>query len=244
MKFIADLHTHTLVSGHAYSTMMENIREASKKGIEILGVTDHGPSMPGGPHIFYFGNMKVLPREIEGVMVLKGCEANIIDYDGNLDIPKSIQDQLDIMIASLHDVCIKPGSVEENTRAYLKAMDNPNVHIIGHPGNPSFPIDKEAVVKKAKEKDILIEINNSSFVSSRIGSEANCLTIAQLCKKYGVKVIAGSDAHTCFHVGEFGEVIKLLSNIEMPEELIISRSKNEIIEYLKNKGKLKDVVLD
>ena len=244
MKFIADLHTHTLVSGHAYSTLMENIKEASKKGIEILGVTDHGPAMPGGPHIFYFGNIKVVPRKIDDVMILRGCEANIIDYDGNIDIPERIQEQLDIIIASLHDVCIKPGTIEENTRAYLKAMDNPNVHIIGHPGNPAFPIDKEAIVKKAKEKDILIEINNSSFVSSRKGSEANCLTIAKLCKKYGVKVIAGSDAHTCFHVGEFGEVIKLLNKVEMPEELIISKNKNEIIEYLKNKGKLKDVTLD
>lgn len=244
MDYIIDIHTHTIVSGHAYTTLLENVKEAAKKGIEVLGNTEHGPAMPGGPHIFHFGNIKVIPREIDGVMILRGCEANIIDFDGNIDIPERIQKYLDIMIASLHDVCMEPGSKEENTRALLKVMDNPNVHIIGHPGNPAFPIDEDAVVKKAKEKDIMIELNNSSFVTSRPGSKEVCKRIAKLCKKHGTKIMIGSDAHTCFHIGEFEEVKRLLKEIEMPEELIMNKSKNEIIEYLKNKGKLSDVTLD
>jgi putative hydrolase len=244
MKYVTDIHTHTIVSGHAYTTLLENVREAKKNGIEVLGNTEHGPTMPGGPHLFYFGNIRVIPREIEGVMILRGCEANIIDFDGNIDIPERFQNYLDIMIASLHDVCIEPGTVEENTRALIKVMDNSNIHIIGHSGNPVFPIDEEAVVKKAKEKDVMIELNNSSFVSSRKGSDVICTRIAKLCKKYGTKVMIGSDAHTCFHIGKFDEVIKLLKGIDMPEELIMNKSKKEIIGYLKNKGKLNDVTLD
>lgn len=70
-KLVVDTHTHTVASGHAYSTIIENCIEASKKGIELIAMTDHGPAMPGGPHIFHFGNLKVIPRYIHGVEVLK-----------------------------------------------------------------------------------------------------------------------------------------------------------------------------
>lgn len=237
MNNVIDVHTHTIASGHAYTTLLENAKEAANKGIKILGVSDHGPKMPGGPHIFYFGNLRVVPKELFGVRILKGCEANIIDFEGNIDIPERVQDSLDYMIASLHDVCIEPGTVEENTKAYLGAMDNPNIMIIGHPGNPRFEIDCETVVKKAKEKDIIIEINNSSFKGARKGCEENCYNIARLCRDNGVKIMFGSDAHTCFQVGEFEDAINLIKDLEIPEELIMNTDECKFLNYLTNKGK-------
>jgi putative hydrolase len=243
MKYVLDTHTHTISSGHAYTTWLENIKEAANIGIKVLATTDHGPTMPGGPHLFYFNNLRVMPRELYGVLHLKGCEANIIDFKGTLDIPEETQRKLDIIIASLHDVCMKPGNRDENTQALLNVMDNKNVDIIGHSGNPSFPIWEEEVIKKAKETDILIEINNGSF-GSRIGSEENCNKIADLCKSYGVKIVLGSDAHTCFQIGKFPKAEKILSDINIPDELIMNTDKNKIIKYLKKKGKLNDINLD
>ena len=237
MKYIIDVHTHTVASGHAYTTLLENAREASTKGIKVLGVSDHGPKMPGGPHIFYFGNLKVVPRELFGIKILRGCEANIIDFEGNIDIPERIQKSLDYIIASLHDVCIEPGTVEEHTNAYLKVMENPNVMIIGHSGNPSFPMDIEAFVKKAKEKDIIIEINSSSFKGARKGCEQTCYNIARFCRDYGVKMIFGSDAHTCYQIGEFNEAVELIKDLNIPEELIMNTDEFKFINYLKKKGK-------
>ena len=51
MKYIIDTHTHTVASGHAYSTLIENAKAASAKGLKALAVTDHGVAMPGGPHM-------------------------------------------------------------------------------------------------------------------------------------------------------------------------------------------------
>lgn len=238
MKFIADLHTHTIVSGHAYSTLMENAKYASEIGLEILGVTDHGPNMPGAPYIWYFGNFKVLPRELYGVKMLYGCEANIIDYEGNLDIPFELQKDLDIMIVSMHEPLMEGcKSADLNTATILKAMDNPNVNILGHLGNPKFPIHEEAIVKKAKEKNILIELNNSSFVSSRLGSDVNCIKIVKLCKELGQKIIVNSDAHFCFSIGSFTVAEKALKDIDMPEELIINTNSEMLIKFLREKGK-------
>ncbi|ERI94356.1 putative hydrolase [Clostridiales bacterium oral taxon 876 str. F0540] len=246
MKYVIDTHTHTIASGHAYSTLLENIKEASENGIKVLAATDHGPKMPGSAHIFYFSNLKVLPREIYGVTLLKGCEANIIDFKGNLDIPDRVQKRLDIIIASLHDACMDPGSREENTKALIGAMKNSNVDIIGHCGNPMFPIYEEEVIKAAKEYNVLIEINNSSLPEngSRAGSIDNCIKIAQLCKEYNARITIGSDAHCCFQIGRFEEADKLLRDVDFPEDLIINTDNSKIIKYLKNKGKLADLKLD
>ena len=72
MKSILDMHTHTIASGHAYSTVIEMAKEASKRELKYLGITDHGPEMPGGPHIFHIGNQRVYPETIYGVKILKG----------------------------------------------------------------------------------------------------------------------------------------------------------------------------
>jgi putative hydrolase len=238
MKYPIDVHTHTLASGHAYSTIMENAKYASEIGLKILGTTDHGPSMPGAPHYWHFGNISVMPRELYGVTMLYGCEGNIIDYDGNIDLPIGVQKKIDILIASIHDpVMPLEASQELNTQAYLKAMDNPYVHIIGHSGNPKYPIFEEEVVRKAKEKNILIEINNSSFIRSRAGSEKNCTKIAMLCKEYDVNIILNSDAHFCSAIGNFDAAIKILKSIDMPEELIINRSTTEFLNFLRARGK-------
>ena len=72
MKYVVDTHTHTTAGGHAYTTWLENVKQASEIGLKLLGTTEHGPKMPGGPHIFYFGNLGVMPRELYGVTLLHG----------------------------------------------------------------------------------------------------------------------------------------------------------------------------
>lgn len=238
MKYVLDMHTHTVASGHAYTTLLENAKYASEIGLELLGSTDHGPTMPGSPHLWFFENYKALPRELYGVTMLYGCEANIIDNKGTLDLPLEVQKKMDILIASIHEPIMTANpNADENTTAFLNAMDNPNIHIIGHSGNPKFPIHEDLFVKKAKEKNILIEINNSSSVRSRIGSEKNCEKIATLCKEYGAKIILNSDAHTCFAIGGFDNAAKMLKKIDMPKELVINRSKKDFLAFLSSKGK-------
>lgn len=241
MKYLIDSHTHTVASGHAYSTLIENARAAAERGLKILAVTDHGPAMPGGPHRFYFGNLKVVPRYIDGVMILRGIEANITDADGDLDMPDKALEKLDLVIASLHDVCIRPGTAEQNTAALINVMNNRHVDIIGHPGNPEFEIDIDAVLKKAKEKDVLIEINNSSFVTSRAGSYRNCLRIAQRAAEIGVNIIAGTDSHICFDIGVFDEAEEVIKKAGVPDSLIMNLYPERFTRYLIGKGKLADL---
>ena len=237
MKYEFDCHIHSLGSGHAYSTIQEIAVSAKKKKLKLIAITDHGPALPGASHIFYIANLKCLPEKMSGVEVLRGVEANIIDYDGGLDVNDKRLGYLDIVLAGYHDACLEPAGAENHTAGMMKVMENALVDVIVHPGNPKFSIEIDKVLKKARETNTLIEINNSSFWISREGSLKNCVAIAKLCKKYGVPVIVGSDAHVASRVGEFDKVKKLFAQIEMPEELIMNRSVKALKTYLKEKGK-------
>jgi putative hydrolase len=210
---------------------------ASQIGMKIIGMTDHGPSMPGGPHIYHFGNLRIMPEYISGVRILKGVEANIMNFEGTLDMPDKFLSKLELVIAGFHDGCLVPGSVEENTSAIIGAMKNPLVDIIAHPGNPQFSIDIEKVVDCAIETNTLIEINNSSFGNARRGSEDNCRLIALEAKKKGALLTTGSDSHICFHVGKFDKVLQLFEDLGIDEELVVSSNPQRLIDFLNKKGK-------
>jgi len=235
LRLVADTHTHTVSSGHAYSTIQENAHEAALKGIEAIAMTDHGPLMTGAPSLFHFWNLKVIPEFINGVRVLKGAEVNIADYSGRLDMPDEMLSRLEFVNASLHDVTIDPGTVEEHTNALICALKNPYVDAVAHPGNPTFQVDIDRVVKAAAEYNKLIEINNNSFMV-RKGSKDNCLDFVKKCRRYGTRITCGSDAHICYDIGKFDAVLKILEEAEMPEELVICTSLDRLNAYLEERA--------
>ncbi|MDO4268416.1 MAG: phosphatase [Eubacteriales bacterium] len=226
MKDILDLHTHTIVSGHAYNTLYEMIRSASEKGVELLGVTEHAPRIPGACHPFYFINFRVVPRTIYGVKLLLGCELNIIDYEGHVDLEPRHSKALDFAIASIHDPCYTNGTAAQNTSAYINAMKNPLVQIIGHPDDGRFPVDYESLVCAAKEHRVLLEVNSSSLhpQCSRVNARDNYITMLELCRKHQVSVIIDSDAHCEADVGNHARAHALLEEIGFPEELVVNSS--------------------
>lgn len=238
MNILMDLHTHTIASGHGYSTLQENIEAAKKIGLKYLGFSEHGPAMPGGPHIFFFQNFRCIPRKYDELELLCGVEANILDYDGNLDIPEDVLQKMDYVIASMHTHCVKPGTMEENTRASIQAMKNPYVTILGHPDDSRYPLDYELLVKTAGEEKVALEINNSSLhpQSIRKGAKENILTLLSYCRKYKVPVLMGTDSHFSSNVGVFEDARKVLKEAEFPEELIMNLHP-ESIKKLRNPGK-------
>ncbi len=236
MKIVVDTHTHTVTSGHAYSTIQENAREAYENGIRMINMSDHGPAMKGGPFLYHFGNMAVIPDIIYGVQIIKGVELNIINYNGEVDLPEAYLRKMELVLASYHEICIEPSTVEDHTSAAVSILANPYIDIFAHPGNPQYQIDIETVVKAAKKYDKLIEINNQSFLV-RKGSEHNCTEIARMCKKYGVRVTTGSDSHISFNIGKFNFVEKLFEEVEMPEELVVTTSVEKMENYLLERQK-------
>ena len=236
MKYqsVMDLHTHTVASGHAYCTLREMAKAASDKGLELLGITEHAPKMPGPCHEFYFQNIKVVPREMYGIQLLLGSEVNILDAAGTVDLAQKTLEKLDVVIASLHVPCIKPGSRQENTEAYLNVMKNPYVNIIGHPDDGRYDIDYEALVQGAKEYGKVLELNNHSMDPdcTRENAVENDTIMLNYCKKYQVPVVMDSDAHFDLLIGEFDLARALLTKLDFPEDLVLNRSVDAVKKYV------------
>lgn len=229
-----DSHTHTIASGHAYSTLHEMVKAAADQGLELIGITEHSMAMPGTCHEYYFMNMRILPRRMCGIEVLHGAEVNIIDFKGNLDMDEYLLRMMDVVIASMHTPCLKSGSCEKNTEAVIGAMRNPYVNILGHPDDSRFPLDYEVVVRTAKEEGVLIELNNNSLhpLGARQNPIPNDIEILKYCRKYNAPIILGSDAHTQEDVGNHRFVQILLEAVNFPEELIVNRSVTEYKKYI------------
>ncbi len=241
MYIEVDSHTHTVASGHAYSTLAENVMAAAARGIKLIAVTDHGPAMPGSPHFWFFKNMRVIPRMIHGVGVLRGIEANIVNFRGEIDIDTELQQQLDIILASLHEPIITPTSRTAHTDGVVKAMASGKIDVFAHGGNPAFPIDVEEVAKAAAYYNVLVEINNSSFTTSRPGSGKNCAALAEAVARHDGFLTFGSDAHIADKVGVFDECLAFVETIGFPKERILSHSVHLFLDFLKRKNKSADL---
>ncbi len=237
MKYFMDLHTHTVASGHAYSTMQENIAAAQAMGLKCLGISDHGPEMLGGPHVMYFWNLKIVPRQYGELKLLCGAEADIMDMEGHLDLDDFTLSRLDYCIASMHGPCFKSGTAKENTDAAIRAMKNPYVKILGHPDDSRFPLEYERLVQAAVEEKVLLEVNNSSLhpLAARQGARENILAMLRLCKKYQCPIILGTDSHISYTIGNFEWVEELLAEVEFPQELIVNTQENYWEKITQNK---------
>ena len=235
MKTLIDVHTHTIASGHAYSTVQEMAQAAASKGIQILGITEHAPSLPGTCTPIYFRNLHVVPREMYGVKLLMGAELNILDTKGSLDLDEHYyRDYLDLRIAGIHQLCYESGTPEENTQGMIEVIRNPWVQIISHPGDGTAELLFEPIVRAAKEAQTLLEINSSSLIPSRHKAQArpNTLEILRLCKELRVPIILGSDAHISFSVGDYRYALPLLEETHFPEELVVNDKPDFFLDYI------------
>ena len=229
-----DVHTHTIASGHAFSTIQEMAMAATEKGLKLLGITEHAPGIPGTCETIYFRNLHVVPREMYGIKLLLGAEINILDGDGNLDMDDELMSKLDLRIAGIHSLCYKWGTREENTHGMIKAIGNPYINIISHPGDGTADLDFEPIVLAAKENHTLFEINNSSLkpIRKKLYAKDNNIEILKLCKRYEVPVILGSDAHISFDIANYEYLPPLLNETKFPDSLIINTSVEQFKSYL------------
>ncbi|NLB91307.1 MAG: PHP domain-containing protein [Clostridiales bacterium] len=245
-----DTHTHTIASGHAFSTVTENAQKAFEAGLEAIAITDHFgadflvPSLSGKPLFPAALNMKVLPNVMEGVRVLAGTEIDIVDKQGRLffwnevmfigsykgkTMMEAMLESRDLTIASVHNF---EGSQQlsegEGTRMYVNVLHTPGVHILGHIGRSRVPFHIPTVVKEAKALGKMIEINNSSL---SYGEEIKqiCRQIVEQCAKEGCPVVVSSDAHSAYEIGIFSQTISLLEEIHFPEELIANTSLEKLL---------------
>lgn len=249
MIILGDYHTHTIYSSgkhnskHAKGTIFENAKIAKQKGLEEIGITEHGFSHK------LFGlkkeNIKKIKEEIEiaqnelGIKILLGIEANIVSSNGDIDISKEERQLFDYVALGFHSFA-KPKSIKEffkffvpnllgfkrkkdfkrNTNALCKAIQNNNVNFITHPG-VKFPIYLEEVCKVTKQNKTKLEVNGKRIAYSKQDVE--------ILKKQKPTLIVNSDAHCPSSVGE----------VNFPTNFVFMNGLENLVENFKTTANFK-----
>jgi len=244
MKITADYHTHTIYS-HGKGTIRENVEAARKKGLSEIAICDHGPG-----HIFYGvrkGNLFKMRREINklneeysDIKILLGLEANVIGYDGYIDVDEDILEIIDILLLGFHYGIIPRGiksmyyfyilnpiskvlslvrkrAVGLNTNAVIKAIEKYPIDVITHPGSKAR-LDIERLAKTAYEHSTALEINSHHGQLSIEGIEE--------ALKTDVEFIINSDAHHPDDVGDFQMGIERALKAKVPIDRIRNAKDN------------------
>ena len=230
---VADLHMHTLMSGHAFGTIREMAMGAAERNLQLIGITEHGPGLPGACDPIYYLNFRAAPRKLYNVEILYGCEVNICT-GGTLSLGRRYLDALDYAIAGIHGFCYENEGAAKNTDSIIKCMADPKVRFISHPDDSRYPIDYPALVQGAKEYGVALEVNNSSLspISFRPGCLENYRRMLPLCMEYGVPVIVDSDAHDPDAVGDFSLAINLLDEVGFDQDLILNTDVQKVKQFL------------
>ncbi len=258
---LCDTHTHTLYSRHSYSTIRENVLEAAAVGLELLASTDHYSCMLYPEQHFrnfqFFFNYGAWPEEWEGVRLLHGCEADIVDVEGNLfghdivvdeeingaklgeptTLKANVFKNCDYVIASVHDRSFsRDASLAQTTQMYINALHDPKVLGLCHLGRSAVPFDVREVVGEAARLNKLVEINVHSLEFGREKVDAACQAIAETCAELGCKISVNTDAHICTAIGKFEPALNLLEKIDFPQELIATSNKASFLAAIEAAG--------
>ncbi len=218
-----DLHIHTLRSNEAFSSLYEIAYEAQCRDMLMIGITDHGPGVPEGAVESYFRQGKRLPKEFLGVRLLFGAEMNIMNQEGELDLPGEIIGLLDVPTAGLHRPAVN--TVEVNTRAMINAIKSGSVKIITHPCSSAAVVDIAKVTMEAIRHRVLLEINASHFryPENLDGGYFERLKIMiHLCREFHHPLIVGSDAHFYLEVGDDSALQKYYQELGLQVDDVIN----------------------
>lgn len=225
MKIFGDYHTHTIHS-HGKGTIRQNVESAIQKGLREIAICDHGPSHMGfGVKHKNFAKIKAeidkLNSEYKEIKILMGVEANIVSYDGDIDVDEDITKLLDILLVGFH-FGARPSSIgdayrmyvlnymgrfsksaakkarELNTNAVIAAINRHKIDLITHPG-AKVDIDTKKLARAAASRGTALELNASHHMLS--------LDYLKIAMTEDVKFMINSDAHTPEDVGKVDSAV-------------------------------------
>ncbi len=221
MKLLVDLHTHTVASGHAYCTVNELVEKAHQLSLEAIAITDHGPGLPNGPHIFHFSNQERFKTIPGNCVVLSGVEEDINGPKGEVFLPENTLSSLEIVLIGLHpypDGWAYTNSKEIVLKSLLTAMENPLIKGVTHPVNNWFDFNSgeiKKIVKNARATGTAVELNLSKIT----GLEKRLFEFLDLAAEFNAPLMINSDAHAVHELGDF-KSLDMFENKIIPENVV------------------------
>ncbi len=200
-----DVHMHT-VTTDGHNTIEEMAEAARGRGYQYLAITDHSKNLAMANGLDdkraeeHVRAIRAVDKETRGIRIFAGIEVDIL-AGGELDLSDSVLEQMDVVIASVHSHFQQ--EPERMTDRLLRAVENPNVSILGHPTGrlllrrDAYKFDLQHVLKTAAKNRVAMELNSAP---ERL--DLNDLHL-RLAREHGVKVVINTDAH---HIADLAKI--------------------------------------
>ncbi|MBZ5719997.1 MAG: DNA polymerase/3'-5' exonuclease PolX [Acidobacteriia bacterium] len=197
-----DVHMHT-VETDGRNTIEEMAEAAQAHGYKYMAITDHSKNLAFANGLDdkraqeHVKRIRKANEKSDGIRIFAGVEVDIL-ADGTLDLSDSVLEQMDLVIASVHSHFNQ--SAAEMTDRLLKAVENPNTSMIGHPTGrlllrrDAYQFDVDAVLKVAAQRKVAMELN---AYPDRLDL---CDRHLRLAKQHGVKIVINTDSHHTSHL--------------------------------------------
>lgn len=197
-----DVHMHT-VETDGRNTIEEMAEAAKEHDYKYMAITDHSKNLAfangldDARAIEHIKRIREANKKFDGIKIFAGIEVDIL-ADGTLDLSDSVLEQMDLVIASVHSHFGQTPA--EMTDRLLKAVNNPNTSIIGHPTGrlllrrDAYQFDVHAVLKAAAKNKVAMELN---AYPDRLDLSDRHLRLA---KQLGVKIVINTDSHHTSHM--------------------------------------------
>ena len=197
-----DVHMHT-VETDGRNTIEEMAEAAKERGYKYMAITDHSKNLAFANGLddkramAHIQRIREANEKIGGIKIFAGIEVDIL-ADGDLDLSDDVLAQMDVVIASVHSVFNQEPA--KMTERLLKAIENPNTSVIGHPTGrlqlrrDAYHFDMDAVLTRAAKHKVAMELNS---YPDRL--DLNDVHLRQ-AKQRGVKIVINTDSHHTSHL--------------------------------------------
>ncbi len=231
-----DFHVHSIFSLCGLHTVLELLERARALGMKGFAVTDHGLTFGGRLNSVFFERFVSPDPQIR---ILKGIECNVLDQNGNIDLPGEFVRFLDLVLLGIHSNSEKGLTKKEYTGMLLRALQkNPMVDVVTHPNDPNYPVDYAALAAAAAASGAALELNNSKIIYAR-STEAEAVNLLIACKENGCNVAVCSDTHAIHELGDDSAVAQLLERVAFPEALLVNRNAAAAFDFVERRRPLK-----
>jgi DNA polymerase (family 10) len=196
-----EVHMHT-VETDGRCTIDEMAQAARQRGYQYIAITDHSKNLAFANGlddkraVEHIARIRAANEQTEGITIMAGIEVDIL-ADGTLDLSDAVLEQMDVVVASVHSAFNQePGQM---TDRLLRAIDNQNVSILGHPTGrlllrrDAYQFDMDAILKAALKNKVAMELN---AYPDRLDLNDVHLRMA---RERGVKIVINTDAHHTSH---------------------------------------------
>jgi DNA polymerase (family 10) len=199
-----DVHMHT-VETDGRNTIEEMAEAAHGHGYKYIAITDHSKNLAFANGLddtralAHIQRIRAASDRMNGIKIFAGIEVDIL-ADGALDLSDEVLSQMDLVIASVHSHFNQEGA--KMTERLLKAIENPNTSILGHPTGrqllrrDAYPFDMNAILQAAAKHKVAMELNS---YPDRL--DLNDVHLRQ-AKQHGVKIVINTDSHHTSHLNK------------------------------------------